>query len=50
MLFGWVGAGPLFLLNALSFVGLPGVYLAWWREGAGRVMSDRDRSYPDFEG
>jgi len=34
VLFGWVGAGPLFLLNALSFVGLLGVYLAWWREGA----------------
>jgi len=33
VLFGWIGAGPLFLLNALSFVGLLGVYLAWWREG-----------------
>jgi predicted MFS family arabinose efflux permease len=36
VLFGWVGAGPLFLLNALSFVGLLGVYLAWWRESGGR--------------
>ncbi len=33
VLFNWVGPGALFLVNALSFVGLLGVYLAWWREG-----------------
>lgn len=32
VLFGWIGAGPLFLLNALSFVGLLVVYRAWWLE------------------
>jgi predicted MFS family arabinose efflux permease len=30
VLFGWIGAGPLFLLNALSFTGLLAVYRAWW--------------------
>ena len=34
VLFNWVGPGVLFLVNALSFVGLLSVYLAWWREGA----------------
>ena len=34
LLFGWIGAGALFLANALSFAGLLGVYWAWWREGA----------------
>lgn len=32
LLFNWVGAGSLFLVNAISFVGLLGVYWAWWRE------------------
>jgi predicted MFS family arabinose efflux permease len=32
LLFNWVGAGALFLVNALSFVGLLSVYWAWWRE------------------
>jgi MFS family permease len=30
VLFGWIGAGPLFLINALSFIGLLLVYRAWW--------------------
>jgi MFS family permease len=34
VLFGWIGAGPLFLLNALSFIGLLAVYRAWWLAGA----------------
>jgi MFS family permease len=33
VLFGWIGAGPLFLLNALSFIGLLAVYRAWWMDG-----------------
>jgi len=33
VLFGWIGAGPLFLLNALSFIGLLAVYRAWWMAG-----------------
>lgn len=33
VLFGWIGAGPLFLLNALSFTGLLAVYRAWWLDG-----------------
>jgi MFS family permease len=33
VLFGWIGAGPLFLLNALSFTGLLAVYRAWWVAG-----------------
>ena len=32
ILFNWIGAGALFLVNALSFVGLLGVYWAWWQE------------------
>ncbi len=34
LLFGWIGAGALFLANALSFAGLLGVYWAWWRESS----------------
>jgi predicted MFS family arabinose efflux permease len=33
LLFNWVGAGALFLVNALSFVGLLSVYWSWWRDG-----------------
>lgn len=33
LLFGWIGAGALFLANALSFAGLLVVYWHWWREG-----------------
>ena len=36
VLFKLVGPGPLFLVNALSFVGLLAIYRAWWREGGGR--------------
>jgi len=32
VLFAWVGAGALFLVNATSFIGLLGVYWFWWRE------------------
>jgi predicted MFS family arabinose efflux permease len=32
ILFNWIGPGALFLVNALSFIGLLGVYRAWWRE------------------
>jgi len=31
LLFNWIGAGALFLVNALSFLGLMGVYWRWWR-------------------
>ena len=33
LLFNWVGPGALFMVNALSFVGLLLVYWVWWREG-----------------
>jgi predicted MFS family arabinose efflux permease len=33
VLFKWLGAGPLFLLNAVSFSGLLAVYWSWWRQG-----------------
>lgn len=36
VLFSWVGAGALFLVNAISFVGLLAVYWAWWRESGAR--------------
>jgi len=32
VLFSWIGPGALFLVNAISFVGLLSVYWAWWRE------------------
>lgn len=32
LLFAWVGPGALFLVNAVSFIGLLGVYWFWWRE------------------
>lgn len=32
VLFGWIGAGALFLVNAVSFVALLSVYWAWWQE------------------
>ena len=34
LLFNWIGAGALFLVNALSFLGLLAVYWAWWRSRA----------------
>lgn len=39
VLFNWIGAGALFLVNALSFVGLLGVYWAWWRAHTPEVRS-----------
>jgi predicted MFS family arabinose efflux permease len=32
VLFNWIGPGALFLVNAISFVGLLTVYWAWWQE------------------
>ena len=32
VLFSWIGPGALFLINAVSFLGLLGVYAVWWRE------------------
>ena len=32
VLFTWIGPGALFLINAVSFLGLLGVYAVWWRE------------------
>ncbi|WP_426176779.1 MFS transporter [Massilia sp. TWR1-2-2] len=32
VLFNWIGAGALFLVNAISFVALLSVYWAWWQE------------------
>jgi predicted MFS family arabinose efflux permease len=32
VLFNWIGAGALFMVNAISFVGLLSVYWAWWQE------------------
>jgi predicted MFS family arabinose efflux permease len=32
VLFNWIGAGALFLVNAVSFVALLTVYWAWWQE------------------
>ncbi len=36
VLFAWVGPGALFIANALSFIGLLGVYGVWWREEGSR--------------
>ena len=41
VLFAWVGAGALFLINAVSFVGLMGVYWCWWREHDAPVLPAR---------
>lgn len=37
LLFNWIGAGALFLVNALSFIGLLSVYWIWWRSGEGEA-------------
>ncbi|NHZ98697.1 MFS transporter [Massilia sp. CCM 8734] len=42
LLFNWVGAGALFLVNALSFVGLLTVYWSWWRDGVPEVRPKVD--------
>ncbi|MGZ8294874.1 MAG: MFS transporter [Telluria sp.] len=39
ILFNWIGAGALFLINAVSFAGLLGVYWSWWQERAPRTPS-----------
>ncbi|MES2899238.1 MAG: MFS transporter [Pseudomonadota bacterium] len=36
LLFGLVGPGSLFLINAFSFLGLLAVYWSWWREPRAR--------------
>ncbi len=46
LLFGLVGPGALFLINALSFLGLLGVYWTWWREPRSEVAP----SYATFAG
>jgi len=42
ILFGWIGAGALFLANALSFAGLLSVYWLWWRERAPQAAARED--------
>jgi len=37
ILFKWIGPGPLFLVNAISFVGLLAIYRAWWRDDRSHV-------------
>jgi predicted MFS family arabinose efflux permease len=37
VLFKWIGPGPLFLLNAISFAGLLAIYRAWWRADRSHV-------------
>jgi len=39
LLFNWIGAGALFLVNALSFIGLLAVYWSWWRERGPSTVS-----------
>lgn len=41
LLFNWIGAGSLFMVNAISFVGLLGVYWAWWREPGRQAVTLR---------
>lgn len=36
MLFTWIGPGALFVVNAVSFIGLLGVYGLWWRAEGSR--------------
>ena len=38
VLFAWIGAGALFLINAVSFIGLLGVYWFWWHEPTAPVI------------
>jgi predicted MFS family arabinose efflux permease len=40
VLFNWIGPGALFLVNAISFVGLLTVYWAWWQERLPSTASD----------
>lgn len=42
LLFNWIGAGALFLVNALSFVGLLAIYWAWWQERQPSTASETD--------
>jgi predicted MFS family arabinose efflux permease len=39
VLFAWIGPGALFLINALSFLGLLGAYAAWWRESPAPLLA-----------
>jgi predicted MFS family arabinose efflux permease len=39
VLFAWVGPGALFLINALSFIGLLAVYWSWWRDSVPPVLA-----------
>ena len=42
LLFNWIGAGALFLVNALSFTGLLAVYWAWWQERLPNTATQTD--------
>ena len=39
VLFSWIGPGALFLINAVSFLGLLGVYGVWWRASPAPVIA-----------
>jgi predicted MFS family arabinose efflux permease len=39
VLFAWIGPGALFLINAVSFLGMLGVYAVWWRESPAPVLA-----------
>ena len=39
LLFSWIGPGALFLINAVSFIGLLGVFGFWWRESTAPVIA-----------
>jgi predicted MFS family arabinose efflux permease len=39
VLFSWIGPGSLFLINAVSFIGLLGVYAIWWRDSSAPTLA-----------
>jgi MFS family permease len=39
VLFTWIGPGALFLINAVSFLGLLGVYAVWWRDSEAPALA-----------
>lgn len=45
LLFNWVGAGALFLVNALSFIGLLTVYWSWWRDSKRKPPEPRQFNF-----
>ena len=42
VLFNWIGPGALFLVNALSLIGLLTVYWAWWQERLPNTATETD--------